>query len=490
MLDAVPVTSGPTQRASRQPAGLAVLTFLLPLMVIAGVWTLATPIDGSPDEYRHLIYGYALSTGQVTSTSTTYSVPDRIGINRSACYSFSPEDSAACDRLNNQSGSELITTATSANNYPRFYYRIAGWPLTLTADDLGVYLARMVGSVVSCTLLALGFACARRLPRAWLALGLLLATTPMVFFLIGSFNPHGVELAACAAFTTALLVMLANPTRAGTLVRFTTVVAIVPMVVSRPNGFAWPFVLAGLVMLAVRHPLRAFAQLPPRFRWLLGLVTGAAVVYAVWWQWTRGGRDTGAGVIGPVADTFRTPVGELLQILTKAQTFPGDWIGTFGWLDTRVTSATLLLWFGALGGVVLIGLTLHPGRLLGVAGLALAGAVLFAVAVDGYYRSVLGITVVQGRYVLPFAMVAICLITLNMSGIEVVQDRLPGLLAMVWVIGSAVALVEGLRRYTVGVSLRSVAGYWGPPFPVAVLLLVGGLAMIRLAHVAARRSAT
>lgn len=66
-----------------------------------------------------MIYGYALTDGQVTDNSVTYTDPTLLGFNRSACFAFQPEQSAACDQSEKTSHSELITTSTSANNYPR-----------------------------------------------------------------------------------------------------------------------------------------------------------------------------------------------------------------------------------------------------------------------------------------------------------------------------------------------------------------------------------
>lgn len=488
MLDAVGFASREptTEPTVRKPNWRLFLQVFIPLMLIAGAWSLSTPIDGSPDEHRHLIYAYALATGQVTSSSTTYVVPDRIGLNRSACYAFAPEESAACDRLSTQSGSETITTATSANNYPRLYYRIAGWPLRWLPSDAGVYAARLVGGALSCTLLSLAFMSARRLRSPWLGLGLLLCVTPMVFFLIGSFNPHGLELAGSAAFIVALLALLVNPQTAGRMAKTTALLAVPAMVLARPNGFIWPVALAGLILLAAADPRRSVARLSARFRGLLAAVTFATMAFALWWQLSKGARDTGAGVIGPAADRFDSPLAAFTQILTRTQTFPGDWIGTFGWLDTRVTTATLLIWFGTIGGLVLLGLTLRPGRQLWVAGAAVLMSLVLTLGVDAYYRSTLGVTVAQGRYVLPFAMLAVCLVTLNMTGITVVQARLPGWVATFWVLGSMVALAESVRRYTVGVSLRSTSGTWDTPVPVPLIALVGGLGMIYLAVLASR----
>lgn len=490
MLNAVELASRePVDRQSAKLRGIPqFLTFFLPLVFIAAGWTLAVPLDGSPDEHRHLIYGYAIATGQVSPDSTVYRVPARLGINRSACYAFAPEESAACDRFYREADAEEITTATSANNYPRFYYRLAGWPLGLLSGDAAAYSSRLVGASLSCALLGLGFLTARRLRTLWLGLGLLLAVTPMAMFLVGSFNPHGMELAAAATFIAALLTVLVDPIRAGRLGRLTVLLAVPPMVLSRPNGFIWPVALTGLILMVPSQPRRAWSTLGPRFRWALVAVVAVTCSYAIWWQVARGGRNTAAGVIGPVSDRFDHPAGTILQILTKIQTFPGDWIGTFGWLDTRVTSATLFVWFATVGGLLVIGLALKARRLLVIAGVSLAVGVVFTVLVDVYYRTTLAVTVAQGRYVLPFAMLAVCLLALNMRGAKGMRKRLPGVIASMWILGSALALMEALRRYTTGVSLRSPSGMWEPPLPAALLFLVTGVSMVVLARQVSRRS--
>ena len=401
---------------------------LIPILLLASAWSLATPIDGSPDEHRHLTYAYALATGQVTDHSTVYTVPNRIGVNRSACYAFNPEESAACDPLGQTSASETVTTATSANNYPRLFYRIAGWPLGLLSNDLSVYAARLTGVLISCILLAMAFAAGASVRSRWLVLGALLATTPMVLFLIGSFNPHGLELAASLAFIVSLLTLLNEPRSSTVLTRATLVLAIPPLVLCRPNGFIWPVVLGGLVVMASPGSWRSLLRRKGGFFWTVVAVTSLSIVYGIWWQIAHASRDTAAGVIGPAADTFSRSTGSVIQILTRTQTFPGDWVGTFGWLDTRVTSATLLVWFGLIGSLLVIGLLFRPGRQLVVAGVALAVALVLTVAVDIYYRSSVGVTVAQGRYVLPLAMLAVCLLVMNASWVEVVRERLPGLL--------------------------------------------------------------
>lgn len=84
-------------------------------------------------------------------------------------------------------------------------------------------------------------------------------------------------------------------------------------------------------------------------------------------------------------------------------------------------------------------------------------------------------------------MLAICLLTLNMGGIDSVQARLPGILASLWVVGSMFGIAEAARRYTVGASLRAPAGVWSPPVPASVLVIVAGLAMVTLAALTSRR---
>lgn len=469
------------------------LKFFVPLLLLAGAWSIATPIDGSPDEHRHIIYAYALATGQVDPSSTTYTVPDRLGLNRSACYAFAPENSAACDRFNEGVGVvEEIVTSTSANNYPRLYYRLAGWPLKAFPNDLGIYAARLLGATFSCLFMALALVNARVKRLPWLTMGVFLSITPMVLFLVGSFNPQGLELAGSLAFIAAALALSRGEgQREDLLPKATLLLAIPPLVLSRPNGFIWPFALGALVMFAARtSPAGAIRRWGSRYVLVFSAVVVISVILAGWWQVARGSRDTGAGVIGPPADVFPRSIGALLQVLTTSQTFPGDWIGTFGWLDTRLSSATLAIWFGLLGGLVLFGLVFHRGRDLTVAASSLVAAVVFSLIVDLYYRSTLGVTVAQGRYVLPFVMLAICLVCLNLSSIESIQQRLPGLIGMGWWLGSVAAFVEALRRYVVGVNLRSPSGYWEPPLPPATAVALVGVGAILLAYACTKRASS
>lgn len=441
------------------------------------------PVDGAPDEHRHLILAYAMNTDQVGGPRTVYSVPKYLATNRSRCYTHNIHVSAACDRMDQDpSAFVMVDTPTTANTYPPLYYRIAGWPLSRISGDAGVYAARLVGVVVSSALLALALTVAWSSGSRWFGLGAMVAITPMTGFMVGSFNPHGLELAGSLAFIVGLLALLHRPGAGGQrLARATVFVALLPMTFSRPNGFIWPVLLTALITLSAPDGWRSWTSQPRRFvRWFVALTAGVILI-AMAWQVLRG--RYGAGVENPGAriTALDGPFPTLMHVVWKLQSFPGDWVGVFGWLDTRVSSVTLLIWFSMVGGLVLFALAVGRRKDLTWAAVSLGCALAITVVLDVFYQSTDGVVVSQARYVLQLVMLALCLVALSLRDAGSVAARLPAIVVTLWIVGSLLAFGEALRRYTLGASLLSDR-IWYPP--VSALLLVfavgGGLLMIGL----------
>ncbi len=276
--------------------------------------------------------------------------------------------------------------------------------------------------------------------------GVVLAVPPMAFYLFGTVNPSGLEIAAAVATwctLPALLLGSGSPT-AREVTR--TVVAITLLAAARPLGPAFAVAIAGACAVAFASRSRLVelgrartAQVGAAALALVVLATGAWLLFV---EMPLAGE--------PVeGTTFTTRLGTSWG---RLPTLTGQMIGRFGWLDTPLPA--VLVWAWLLTTVALVGLALARGstreRLtlvavtLGVPALAVATEVLRAPAV-GYLW--------QGRYSLPvFAGVPVlaALVAWRRA-----TPRLTGrVVTIVIVLGAGCIQVIGfgvaMSRYTVG----------------------------------------
>ena len=184
--------------------------------VLGATWAFASPLLSVPDEPAHLVKSAAVARGELTGRkiairdegpgsifrggfTVVVDVPLSYAWQTSEipnCFIYDPTTPAGCaPEFRDQP--EEVTWTTWVGEYPPTYYAAVGWATLVDTGRNGVYLARLVSAAISAAFLATAFACALTSARhRVLALGVVLAATPMTLFLAGSINPNGLEIAA------------------------------------------------------------------------------------------------------------------------------------------------------------------------------------------------------------------------------------------------------------------------------------------------------
>ena len=155
---------------------------ILTLMFISlSCWSFASPLIASPDEQAHVLRAYALDHGDLGSATTPPSkvlenvvVPDTLFYSTiyPVCWQTHPEIPATCSApWPTSSASE--TTATYVDHYPPLYYFFVGSATYISHQKNGIYLMRLVSSLMSALMLALSaYSVARWSKRRSLYLGI------------------------------------------------------------------------------------------------------------------------------------------------------------------------------------------------------------------------------------------------------------------------------------------------------------------------------
>lgn len=486
----------PLARRERSTRGSWWLTFAI-LSALGGLWAVADPIFSVPDEPAHVVYAAAVVRGEFFAPTdgidTTVRVPATYAQAHTAgaCFIYDGTVPAGCAEpyVAQEGTAEVVTTA---GRYPPAYYLYAG-SATLVADGAtAIYLMRFLTVILCAALLASAVASAREMRSPWPATGIVFACTPMVLFFTGAVNPQGPELAAGIGLWSAGLALLATldgrtaVTGDAKRLILRCVAAAAVLAVVRPMSIAWLGLIVLLVLLA-----RATA---PSVRALLrsgSLVLGAVGVglliagSAAWIlyrdalrQWSR-----------PTELEFERAA---LFSVSKLDMELHEMVGVFGWLDNWAPGLVYIVWFGAVGALVVLALAVGTRReRLALATIVVASLVVPVLSELSSYRE--SAFAWQGRYILAFSAGLVV-----MSG-YVLVGRMPAGIAsrvcrgLVVAAGVAhvVAFIGNLNRYVHGIQ-----GFWfvdepgwRPPMP-AVLLIVGFVVVTAVAVVLLMRSFT
>lgn len=455
---------------------------------LSGLWAVATPLFGSPDEPAHAIRAAAAAEGKlkgdgthgvagVQDGSVFYRVPsvfahaDDVG-----CFAFSRETTANCLSLESRDGTARV--ATSAGNYPPAYYVVVGLPSRVSNSTVAIYLMRLVSVLIAAALLASAITTLDRFPRPRLvALGVAVAVTPMVLFLGGTVNPSAVEIsAAIAAWITVIAIAseaASSVVETRLVVRLTVALALLAQ--ARTISPIWVLAIAASgAVLAGWSGMRVLVR-------RRSAQIGAAVVavsVAAQAAWTL--------YANPLASSERTTTRTLSNYLIQRHavgdgaTLYRSMIGIFGWLDTPSPFGVTVLWTVVLGFVVVLGLALASRR----QGFVLTGLIVLTILVPivaelaearskGFFW--------QGRYTLPLAVgvpILAAAIAARSSARFALPSRLPIIGVSLLALAQLTGFAQALRRYSVGYD--GAIMFWNHPAwspPVSALLLTIGFAV-------------
>ena len=467
--------------------------------LLTGLWAVADPLFAGPDEPAHVVRAVAVSHGELTGKQPTrpldnkqfrtvkrftldVRVPEIFGsVGAVPCFAHHGDLLPPC--LQFRGSTEDADLPTYAARNPPAYYAVVGiasWVHRAGAPT--VYLMRLLTALITSVFVATAISALRRsaAPRL-VAVGLVIAITPVVLFISGTVNPNAPEIASAISLWVCGLVLM---TRAETRVdnRLVTAVGISACVLtlSRQVGPLWLGVIA-LVLAGVagREALRNLARSTWVRAW--AVVVAVATIAQLTWNGTVHAVDPTrvehTAFHGPLLDAVEDSAGGVFLSYREM-------IDSFGWLDTRAPFLTLVFWTACIGFLLFVALAwVRRRHVVALLALVAATVVLPVVMEATFYRHV-G-TIWQGRYSLPLAvgvpiLAAACLATTE-RGRQLATPRLLWTVGIALGVGHVLAFGNNLRRYTSGYS-REIqywkAPQWLPPGASPLLLTIAYVAVV------------
>ena len=481
--------------------------------VLGASWAFASPLLSVPDEPAHLVKAAALVRGELTGRkipiadegpgsifrggfTTVVHVPFAYTWQTSEipnCFIYDPTVPAGCAPAFRDLPRDAKWT-TWVGQYPPTYYAAVGWTTLLDTGRLGFYLARLWSAALSAAFLASAFACAMVTARhRYLALGVVLAATPMTFFLAGSVNPNGLEIttAVCSWAALGAIVTARDRRTPGPLYAAALVAGLV-LTWTRPLSVLW-LAVAGVVLVVGFGGARETVARVGRRRtvWALGALAAVGIGALVWAFGldalgnAEGDDPRGLGIVDAVRHSAGRTPGYVRQM-----------VGVFGWKTTVPPALLVVIWAAALTALVVAGLWAATTRirvtLVGIGAIT----ILAPIALEAVRAKDHGFAW-QGRYGLPVAAGIPIVAALALATGREVAPRIRRTLTLGIVVATAGAQVlahaAAMRRYVVGRggSWWYLSGDgWHPPLPAALLLVVTAAGAAALAVLTYRVVAT
>lgn len=448
--------------------------------VLGACWALVSPLASVPDEPAHVIYAAGVVRGDLGhgAGSSTVNVPGAVARSSAlTCTAFKPSTTADCapdlgaDRA-------LAPSVTPAARYPPLYYGLVGWPTLFGFGDATWYVMRLLSVALGASLLLIATTTWRRDSPA-ISVGLLVAATPMLGFMLGSVNPNGVEIVAGVAVVLAGCGTLSHRREGGVLPRRDLLVVtglIGYLALARPSSYLLAAGLAAVMaVLACARP-----RSPRGTVGRLGLgVTAVLVLAVVAAKLVAPGSGSGAVASGDIGS-------QVSATLSGASGWLQETVGIFGWRDHQPPQLLRVGWLAVAATLTVAAVLVGSGvdrtaLLLLVAGAFLAGPFFVSVAL---FPGGIGY---QGRYAMALtqAVPVLAGAVLAMRGFSAPRALapVPALLGSL----SVLALGGSLLRYSVGLPLPSPGDLvssvvWVPPtWPaVLVLLALGGWILVAI----------
>lgn len=467
------------------------MLFLL-FLALTSASALWHPLYSAPDEPTHVIRAAAVARGQFRYAETTPvpGLPSSVvrvprvfadSIYTPQCYIFQAGIPADCAPL--PSGTEDVDGLTYTGRYPPLVYVAIGFPTLVWKSSVAVYVMRLVGAAICSLFLARAVALALRLRRPLLAVGLAVATTPMVVYLAGLVNPNGIEIAAAVCLWTALAAV--GVTRdlswRGPLLWVAISGAVVAT--TRPSGPLWVVVAVGATLVAgLLSPVRPLLRSRTVQAAAAVVALGAASTVG-WIVSVRGVGLTGLPIDGD---------GVWLRSLGMTGQRMLQLIGYYGWLDTPAPRTVYAIWGSVTIGLLVLVVVVSPSRRHAWTVVALAaGVVLLPVPFEMLQATKIGLFW-QARYGLPLVVGVPILATVAVTDAQLrpaLASRIRLAAGVLLATAHVLAVVWGIRRFAVGITgpvlfFREAA--WTPPLPHLVLAGAFAVAVAGLGAYVAR----
>ena len=451
---------------------------LLAIGAAIGAWSVATPLMAAPDEPAHAVEAAAAVRGQLElrSPSHVVRVPAWVASTQAlpACFIYFPPATAGCSP-SVKSGTEAVTTETQFTNYPPLYYFFVGIPSLLARGAPAVYAMRMVGSLVNSALIALGlFLVIRYHPRRRLFAGVLVALSPMVFFLSSVLNSSGMEIAAAfAAWCGGLCVIAHRPVPSA--LGAWTALAFAVLMLSRPISPAnAAVIIVTLGIMAGWSRCKELARDRGTFPIRLSIAVTLLVACV---QVAIGGFPAIPGtplrpplsLLGSIWLTLRLTEDRLRQA-----------IGNFGWMQVPLPEAIFAVWSAVAAVLVAAGLYVSSRYRRALPFLAFV-IVVMPIIIESPKIDTAG-AFWQGRYWLPVLIGVPLVAASQLSARKQAANRTFAIgvvaLGLVLAVAQVWAFVVALHRYEYGLGAGpGTKASWAPP---GGALLVTGLFVLGL----------
>jgi hypothetical protein len=498
---------------------------LASFFIVGAAWSEATPLLAAPDEPSQIVKAASVARGVwtarcydvgpkcVASTSsalgfeevpTFYDLvraPDAAdnGAHSQICFKRKTTPlgalPASCARSLNTLATPLeikgyynIFASTYQARYPPLYFAIVGLPTYLRGSSVDIYLMRLLSALLSAIFLALALTAAVVYSRnRAIVIGLVVAATPMVFFLGGVVNPSGLEISSgIALWTTGAILFterLAAPPR-GLVAMFGA--SAVTMELVRPLSPLW-LALSVVFLVACSERAALLRALRTRSVQICIVFVGLFGLVAVWWIVAVHATDLYLGVSsGGVPSSVSTWT--IFETALRHNTYYiPDMIGVFGWFDTYAPSATYVLWYVFLGGLAVAAAiqSWWRGVVLGIFGIAI---LVIPAVIETSHAHAYGYTW-SGRDLLPFAVGLPILASSSLRTRSAGRAKLSGrqfrLVTTIVIVLAALAqfaaFYEALRRYAVGTT-GPIFGFlrhpiWHPAIGILGALALGAVAL-------------
>jgi hypothetical protein len=467
---------------------------------IGSIWSFASPLMSIPDEPAHAIKAAAVARGQLSGASTgiqgdrlTVNVPGYIAhLDEYKCFAHHPDLTPACATPIDATDRGWKPAQTSAGNYNPVYYGIVGMGSRGLSGEAALYAMRLISAWMVAFFLAAIFAAAsslRRFHRPVIACAI--ALTPAVFFLSGSINPNGLEIAAAGAVFMSLCAIFEQSASKALISRqFLLMLTLAGSLLAhtRPLSLLWLAIaaIAAVLCYGISTFLRTLAT---RGFQLAILVVGLSSLFALWWVVSAKSFDSLlAGAPVPADEAA-------VAMLDKTVFFMVEYVGVLGWIDTLPPTAALYAWVLGFGAMLFLAYTARPVRGRWVMALLTLTVIVVPTVLQAGSSEKLG-WIWQGRYTL--AMVVTLILAAGITTRFRPFRVTPWTRSMIrWglVLGAlahAYVFMEGLRRYTIGVMdhinwTEMFQPEWQPPgtwqtlaLAYILLLTVGGVCLYRL----------
>lgn len=469
------------------------------------VWSIGSPLFSVPDEPSHVVKAASVVRGELVPEkqqlpdegrgflrggwTTVVHVPLSYTWNTSSipgCLMFDTRIPAGCSP--GFIDDPRPATWTNLNGrYPPTFYGLVGWPTLFDTGTTGIYLMRFINVAVCAALLATALACAREARRFRLAaLGVALAATPQVFFLAGSVNPNGLEIAAAICLWTVLsVVALDDRPRVPTHLLWVLGISAGLLAWTRPLSTLWLAIAFGTVLLFAAGRARVTEVLRSRAACVTAAIVGVLCVTSATWTlvFDALGNNSGDDPRGlGLLDAFSHSLGRSGEYLEQM-------VGVFGWRSTTMPAPLYWVWGAMVLTLVVLAVRYAPRR-LGIGVLVLLGLMVLAPSLLQAPTAKEFGFVWSGRYGLPLGVGLPILAALAVGASTRLRPRgtarLAALVVTVVAVVQVIAHIVSTRRYVVGTDgpLFYLDQHgWDPPLPpwfllIATIGVAGALALL------------